>query len=274
MTRLWYSIGTLLLVAGLFHLGVLAVTGGPWDGPVSFRKPFTFGVSFGLSVLALTWVAGFVRLRGKNLWLGAFVTASVVEVVFITVQAWRGVPSHFNQETAFDTLVSRFLAFGGGVLIAVVIALTVASFRRNPEISPSMRLAVRAGFVTLLLAMAFGGVMIARGMVEVATGNPQLAYTLAGSMKPAHAVLMHGVLLLPALAALPLAEAVRIRLVRWAVLLYGVASALVAGLAALEITVVGASAASVLAAGAVSGLGVAALAWSYRERRQRGTLRS
>ena len=57
MTRLWYLIGLLLIVSGLVHLGVLVVDGGPWDGPVSWRKPFTFGVSFGLSVLSLTWVS-------------------------------------------------------------------------------------------------------------------------------------------------------------------------------------------------------------------------
>ncbi|WP_206184514.1 hypothetical protein [Thermoactinospora rubra] len=263
MTRLWYLIGLLLLASGLAHLGVLAVTGGPWDGPVSFRKPFTFGISFGVSVLTLAWVAGHVRTRWRNLLLGAFATASTLEVALITMQAWRGVPSHFNQETAFDALVSRGLAIGGGVLIAVVVAFTVAAFRPDPDVSPSMRLAVRAGFVTLLAAMAFGGVMIARGMVEVATGNAQLAYTVAGSMKPAHAVLMHGLLLLPALAALPLPEARRLRLVRLACLLYGVAAAAVSVLAALGITAAGPSTASVLCAGAVSGLGIGALAWTY-----------
>ena len=38
--------------------------------------------------------------------LGLFAAASVAEVALITMQRWRGVPSHFN-ETAFDTLVTR-----------------------------------------------------------------------------------------------------------------------------------------------------------------------
>ncbi|MFI6391194.1 hypothetical protein [Nonomuraea sp. NPDC050540] len=256
MNRLWYPIGCLLVVAGLFHLGLLVVDGGPWDGPVGWRKPFTFGLSFGLSVLTLAWVTGLVRLRGRTWLMGAFTAASVAEVSLITLQAWRGVPSHFNLETPLDALIARTLAAGGGVLIVSVVVMTVAAFRRHAEAPPAMLLAVRAGFVTLLLAMASGGVMIARGLAEVMSGDPRTAYLLAGSLKPAHAVLMHGILLLPALAWL----VADLSVVRLAVWIYAAFSAVVSGLALAGITVAGPSTASVLAAGAVSGLGIGALA--------------
>ncbi|MEU7858982.1 hypothetical protein [Nonomuraea sp. NPDC049141] len=263
MTRLWYLIGLLLIVSGLVHLGVLVVDGGPWDGPVSFRKPFTFGVSFGLSVLSLTWVAQFVRLRRRDLLLGVFAMASVVEVALITVQAWRGVPSHFNMSTSVDALIARTLAAGGFALIAVVVLMTLSAFRRDPAAPTSMRLAVQAGFGTFLAAMAFGGIMIARGVVEVMAGSQQLAYTVAGSLKPAHAILMHGVLLLPALAWLlsrtQPSEQIRLRVVRLAIWIYITVSAIVSGLALFGITVVSPSTASVLCAGAISGLAIGAL---------------
>lgn len=262
MTRLWYAIGLFLILAGLFHLGVLVLDGGPWDGPVSWRKPFTFGVSFGLSVLTLAWVTELVRLRGRTWLVGAFTAASVVEVALITLQAWRGVPSHFNLETNVDSLIARVLAGGGGVLIVVVIVMTVRAFRRDPEVSPAMLLAVRAGFVTLLAAMAFGGVMIARGLISVFSGDQRLAYTLAGSLKPAHAVLMHGILLLPALAWLVARTHPdqQLQLVRLACGLYAAIAAVVSGLALADITVVSPSTASVLAAGAISSLGIGAIA--------------
>lgn len=264
MNRVWYLIGVLLLLAGLVHLGVFVVDGGPWEGAVSWRKPFTFGVSFGLSVLTLTWVSQFVRLRARSLWLGAFAAASAMEVALITVQAWRGVPSHFNMETAVDAAIARTLAAGGGVLVAVAIAMTVAAFRAGPDLAPSMRLAVRAGFATLLTALVFGAVMIARGVVEVVTGDQQLAYTVAAALKPAHAVFMHGVLLLPALAwllarALP-SEELRVRLVRLAVWTYAGFATAVSALALAGVTVVSPSTASMLCAGAISGLAIAVLA--------------
>ncbi|WP_194244033.1 hypothetical protein [Nonomuraea phyllanthi] len=270
MHRVWYVIGVLLVLAGLVHLGVLVVDGGPWEGAVSWRKPFTFGVSFGLSVLTLTWVAQFVRLRARSFVLGAFAVAATLEVALITLQAWRGVPSHFNMETPFDTAVARTLAVGGGVLIAIAITLTVAAFRSDPGVPPSTRLAVRAGFATLLAAMAFGGIMIARGLFEVMTGNQQLAYTVATALKPAHAVFMHGVLLLPALSwllsrTLP-SEQARLRWIRLATWLYVVVAGAVAALALAGVTIVTPSTASVLSAGAVSALAIAALALAWLNR--------
>jgi hypothetical protein len=66
-------VGAILLLSGLAHRGVQAVAGGPWDGPVSWRKPTTFGLSFGLTVISVTWVTSFLRLsdRRRNALLGA-----------------------------------------------------------------------------------------------------------------------------------------------------------------------------------------------------------
>jgi hypothetical protein len=64
-----------------------------------------------------------------------------------------------------------------------------------------MRLALRFGFVTLVAALAIGAAMIATGTVAArGGGDPALAYTTAGFLKPAHAVTMHAILVIPALA--------------------------------------------------------------------------
>ncbi|MDJ0460758.1 hypothetical protein [Streptomyces sp. H27-C3] len=112
--------GLLLLASAAFHTVVLVLVGGPWDGPVSWRKPITFGLSFGISVLTITWICRLLPLatRTRTLLLGAFTAASLLETSLITLQAWRGVPSHFNTETTFDTVVARALTAGGITLIA------------------------------------------------------------------------------------------------------------------------------------------------------------
>src|SRR5690348_87762 len=150
--RACYAIAALMIASGLFHLVVYAVDGGPWEGPVSWRKPVTFGLSFGIVLASVAWVATFVRLpaRTRNWVLGSFAAASVAEVGLVTLQRWRGVPSHFNDETSVDALVTRVLAIGGGVIIATIVWLTVAALRANPDTAPSMRLAVRVGLVTMI----------------------------------------------------------------------------------------------------------------------------
>jgi hypothetical protein len=236
VTGACYLVGAVLIASGLFHLGVLLVTGGSWQGPVSWRKPATFGLSFGLTLITIAWVASYVPLgrRTRALLLGAFLFACVVEVALITVQAWRRVPSHFNLETTVDGLIARVLAGGGAVLIVVIAALTVASWRPAPTVAPSMRLAVRAGLAALDVALLVGALMIATGVARVAAGDQQAAYAAGGALKPAHAVTMHGVLVLPALARLLAGtrwpERRRVRVVWFAIAGYG----LLAGVVVVE----------------------------------------
>ena len=195
-----YVVGGVLFLSGLAHVAVLLTTGRTWVGPLSLRKAATFGLSFGLTLASVAWATSFLRLRARGLVLGAFLVACVTETVLVTLQAWRGVPSHFDFETPFDTAVSMTLAAGGGVIVVVGIACTVAAFAGTGGLTPSMALAVRAGLVVLLVALATGVVMIARGVVATRSGNPELAYNTAGSLKPLHAVAMHAVLVLPGLA--------------------------------------------------------------------------
>jgi hypothetical protein len=67
--RFAYAAGAVLIAAGLAHLAAWLVIGGAWQGPVSFRKPATFGVSFGLTTITLAWVTGWLRVTGRTRWL-------------------------------------------------------------------------------------------------------------------------------------------------------------------------------------------------------------
>ncbi|MFF4252870.1 hypothetical protein ACFY1L_16825 [Streptomyces sp. NPDC001663] len=200
--RLCHATGLFLVLSGLVHLVVFAVDGGPWDGPVSWRKPVTFGLSFGVTLIAVTWVTSYLRVspRLRSLLLAVFAADCVVEVGGITLQAWRRVPSHLDMETPFDTAVSMTLAVGGGVLVVLLTVFAVASFRYRPTGPAGMALAVRSGFAILLVALASGAAMIARGVVLTRTGHQEAAYHSTAPLKPLHGVSLHAVLVLPLLA--------------------------------------------------------------------------
>jgi hypothetical protein len=223
--RVAYVVGLALFVSGLVHVGILLVTGWTWIGPVSLRKAATFGLSFGLTLPSVAWATSYLRLPARGLVLGVFIATSVVETALISM------PSHFNFTTPFDTAVSLTLALGGGVIVLVGVVCTLAAFAGAGGLAPSMALAVRTGLVVLLVAFATGAVMVARGVVEARGGQAQLAYDTAGSLKPLHAVAMHVVLVLPALAWLlahtSWAEARRLRLVWVAVVADAVLTAVV-----------------------------------------------
>ncbi|SFE78865.1 hypothetical protein SAMN05421541_103582 [Actinoplanes philippinensis] len=226
-----YAIGLVLIVSGIVHLGVFLADDVPWSGPVSWRKPATFGLSFGLTLITVAWITRPLILgdRARAWLLGVLTADCVVEVAGITLQAWRRVPSHFNTETPFDRGVAMILAAGGAVLVATLGAYAVTALRGRIRGPADMRLAVRAGFALMLVSLASGVAMVARGTVLFRTVSPQAAYDGGGFLKPVHGVALHAVLVLPLLAvvlrALGRDERERLRIVAVASVLYGVATA-------------------------------------------------
>jgi hypothetical protein len=107
--RAAYWTGGLLILSGVIHLAMLLTGGGTWEGPLSLRKPATFGLSFGLTLVNVTLIASFLPLKNRSraLLLGVFTAACVLETFLVSLQTWRGVPSHFNVETPFDAAIAR-----------------------------------------------------------------------------------------------------------------------------------------------------------------------
>jgi hypothetical protein len=200
--RRWYVLAAVLVASGLVHLVVWWLRGGPWAGPVSFRKPFTFGLAFGVTLATLTWVTTYVaiRARTRDVLLALFAAACVVEVVVITVQSWRGVPSHYNNTTPVDAVFAYTAAGGGAVLVVITMLFAIAALRPAPAVPPSMLLAVRAGFLSFVTALLIGAAMIAIGVVQTRTASLDAAYAATGGLKSGHAATMHGILILPAVA--------------------------------------------------------------------------
>lgn len=54
-----FKIGGLLFGSGLGHVVFLLIGAGSWEGPTSLRKAATFGLSFGLTLINVTYVASF-----------------------------------------------------------------------------------------------------------------------------------------------------------------------------------------------------------------------
>jgi hypothetical protein len=151
--RVAHAVAAALFLSGLVHVGVLLVTGRTWTGPLSLRKAATFGLSFGLTLTSVARAVSFLRLPARTLVIGALTAVSVVETALVSLQAWRGVPSHFDFATPFDTAVSMTLAAGGAVIVAVGIACTAAAIAGAGGLAPSRRIAVRAGLGVLLVAL-------------------------------------------------------------------------------------------------------------------------
>jgi hypothetical protein len=204
--RLASLVGAGLLLVGLAHAALWALAGGSAAGAVSWRKPTTFGLSFGLTTLTLAWVATWLPAGPAIGWTAAGLLSAAVgyEVAWVTIQHARGVPAHFNDTTALDERLFIAGAVMVTVAIAVIAAMTLAAFVRTTAPAP-LALAIRAGLVGLLAAQASGVWMLLHGLALVDDDADPLVQSMstvgaAGSMKFAHAVPMHAIQVLVVLA--------------------------------------------------------------------------
>ncbi|GAB3279038.1 RNA-guided endonuclease InsQ/TnpB family protein [Parasphingorhabdus pacifica] len=89
---------------------------------------------------------------------------SVLETALITVQAWRGVPSHFNLETPLDAAVSSTLAVGGAIIVLTIAGFFLTGIAPRFACSVTLPLPRRFGLAMLFVSMVVGALMIAKGV--------------------------------------------------------------------------------------------------------------
>ena len=190
-------------------------------GVSTWVKPAKFAAAVALTgfTLALLLRQMTVPAAGLRRALRAITWLATIELVIITFQAARGVPSHFNNRTLFDLLL--FQAAGVGILGVTIafIYLTVRAFRQRFD-NPALGWGIRFGLLAFLLGSSLGGLMpgptaaqlqtlragqstplVGAHAVGVPDGGPGLPVTgwsqEGGDLRVPHFVGLHGLQLLP-----------------------------------------------------------------------------
>ena len=194
--------GILLILLGLLHIPVWMTDGSDWEGRVSWRKPILFGVSTGMTLWSLGWIAGALkpsRLAAVDRVASITTTGSlVIEVALITVQQWRGVASHFNQETHFD----GWIDFAMLALICVAfVGIVYFGFRSlgKLQMQPEYVLSARLGMLFLIISCIIGFVISGYGYWRTSEGLPPETLGDNGVTKFPHGVAIHVLQILPAM---------------------------------------------------------------------------
>jgi len=208
--------GSLLVASGLFHLLWMWGTNAEWSGPLSPRKPGLFGVSGGLTIWSIGWALKQCRpYPYDRLFARMMASALLAEVGLITLQYWRGVPSHFSRSTTLDVCIEITMM----VLIFLVTLglawLCTRSFRlvRMPQ---ARAIAIRAGLWLLLISCGLGIVTSFLGELNLEKGRSPEIWGRAGVLKFPHGVALHAIQTLPIVAAL--LQWLRVSNAKWIVL--------------------------------------------------------
>jgi hypothetical protein len=195
-------IGMALIASGLFHLTLLWVTGAEWSGPLSLRKPGLFGVSAGVTVWSIAWVLAQFEPRHYDQRLASFLSGGLLlEVGLITLQQWRGVPSHFNRATALDATIESMML---GLILLVTAGITWLCWRSRylQPMLESRVIAIRAGLWLLLFSCGLGLMTTILGEINLASGQPPEVWGRAGVPKYPHGAVLHAIQTLPLLSVL------------------------------------------------------------------------
>lgn len=202
--RFLYLLSGAFFLSATVHFAVFLSDGSSWAGPVSWRKPVEFAFSFALTTATIAWILDYLGGRARTQWTLAIVyaAASVGEVVLITMQVWRGVPSHFNFTTAFDSAV--FSVMGALVIVIAAVTLVVLVWSlRVRRAAPSLLFAIRAGLGLLVVGQLIGFGLLQQGLSSAfATPTSYLQAPSLGSLALPHAIALHAVQVLPLLALL------------------------------------------------------------------------
>lgn len=195
-------VGVVLVASGLFHLALLWFTGADWSGPLSLRKPGLFGVSAGVTIWSIAWVLTQVVPRRYDQRLANCMAGGLLlEVGLITLQQWRGVPSHFNRATTLDATIESVM-LGLILLVTAGIGWLAIRSRQLLPMPESRAIAIRAGLWLLLASCGLGLMAMCAGEWNLANGQSPEVWGRAGVLKYPHGAALHAIQVLPLLSSL------------------------------------------------------------------------
>lgn len=233
--------GTVMLVVlGLTAVGMV-IDPRTIGGAPAWLKPAKFAASTAIYSFTLAWLLGWLTDRPRLRRTASRLTAGVfvLEVGLISLQAARGVTSHFNGSTPFDRAI--YTTMGTAIVVQSMAMLPVvwALFRQTFD-DRSIAWAVRLGLLISVVGAFAGGVMTRPTSEQLAaarhTGEMAIvgAHTVGapdggkglpitgwssehGDLRVAHFLGLHAMQILPLIALLPIVrrrtEDVRVRLV-------------------------------------------------------------
>jgi hypothetical protein len=218
---MWLTLGSVALLLGSLLMQV--VDGRQVLGVSTWLKPAKFGASTAITVgtlaVLLRWMQPFSR--GTRRALAIIVGLLTLELVIITLQAGRGVPSHFNASTALNRTLFGVMGAAIAVVWGAFVYLTWRAFRQ-PFADRAFGWSIRLGLLAMVLGSGLGFVMprptaaqlasltagrptpaIGAHAVGVPDGGPGLPVTgwstEGGDLRIPHFVGMHGLQLVPLL---------------------------------------------------------------------------
>lgn len=168
-----------------------------------WAKPLKFMASTGLFALTTAWFIGLlpeaVRSSTGTLVIAwTLIVTSLFEVSYITFQAARGSPSHYNVDDPFHATMFGLMAVAAILLTATQAALAWQIATHAPRPYSVETWAVMAGLVLTFLLGTVSGFMLGGNQPPGGIGFPVVGWHMGGGdIRPAHFLGIHAQQIVP-----------------------------------------------------------------------------
>ncbi len=170
-------------------------------------KPMKFGLSVGIYCWTFAWLLRYLVSKGNIKFISwVILVCMVVENGIITLQAARGVISHYNISSSFDALLFSIMGAFIGINSLIIFHTLILFLFFRTTLDKNMLLAWRFGLLLFLVGGVAGGMMIGNlsHIVGSSDGTDGIAFLnwskVVGDLRSAHFITMHGLQMIPLFA--------------------------------------------------------------------------
>lgn len=197
--RTLYLTGLVHLMLAILFLALVFIDQRTIHHENVWMKPFRFAVSIFLFTWTYAWISRFYKHKRLAGFINKIIAACMfIEIALIGMQAFRGVPSHFNIATPFDATVFSIMGgvIGFNAVLLVVLFVLFTFFERGGSM---YRSAIIWGMILFLLGNFTGYLMVQNfGTVTGENLSPSAWFITnwnpsAGDFRIAHFLGLHGI---------------------------------------------------------------------------------
>jgi len=203
-----FTFGLICIIGAVICIAVSFFSHSEVRGANAWFKPFKFFLSIALYSWAMAWFNFYLPpSRGLTVFNWVVIIGLGFEVVYITLQAWRGQESHFNVSSVFYGVMYSLMGLAATVVTLYTAYIGYKFFQVDLSHLPDYYVWSIRFSIILFVIFAFEGFIMGRALSHTVGGPdggpglPLLGWSYQyGDPRIAHFIGMHALQVLPLLS--------------------------------------------------------------------------
>jgi hypothetical protein len=200
-----HHLAVVLLIAAPIMVAFAAADTRTVMGVNPWIKPIKFSLSMAIYAATFGWLLEHLQIAmpTKRRLAGVVAATLIIEMVSIGGQAARGIQSHYNLSSGFNTMIFAFMGLAITVNTVIAAYVGVKFWTSAPPIPRPYLWGIRFGLTIFVLASLEGFAMAGRlghniGVADGGVGLPFVNWsTRGGDLRTSHFLGMHALQVLP-----------------------------------------------------------------------------